>query len=312
MGAWLLLCSSIPTLVVGCSDAAAERESATGTVSVALTGVGSSGAVYRLRNGVFKITGKGTATASSEDNLDAPVIKVELKAGGYLANLVSGWTMEKQNADGTFQNVKAVLVSNNPLPFEIVDQQLTPVTFQFKAGDDVVHLGNGLAAIGIAVDDCGTGCAIDDQDLDGWPVPEDCDDTDPTVSPSEPEQCLDMRDNNRDGQIDEGCCAPGDPGCPFQCLIVTQQGCPAGTSCYLSDALDATTCEPSGFRGPGEPCTLQTECASPSICFAFRTPAPVCMQVCDPLDPMASALCSPGTTCQEVGRLPNEVLGFCF
>ena len=335
MGAWLVVCASIPTLVVGCGDAVVESESATGTMSVALTGVGSTGAVYRLRNGVFKITGKATATASSEDNVDAPVIQLELKAGGYLANLVTGWTMEKQNDDGTFANVKAVLVSTNPLPFEIIDQQLTPVTFQFKAGDDVVQLGNDLAAIGIAVDDCGMGCGPVDQDGDGWPEPEDCDDTNPQVSPSSPEQCFDMLDNNCDGlidefcncgpevcgdgidnscdgQVDEGCCMPGDPACTPACTLVTQQGCPAGTSCYLDESFSTTVCQMPGFQGFNQPCMSQAECGAPAICGSTDGVQPICLQVCDPFDPMSSALCAPGTTCQDVGTIAGEQVGVCF
>ncbi len=335
VGAWLLVCSTVPMFLVGCGDAGAESESATGTVSVALTGVGNSGAVYRLRNGVFKITGKATATASSEDDVDAAAIKLELKAGGYLANLVTGWTMEKKADDGTFTTVKAVLVSTNPLPFQVKDQQTTSVVFQFKAGDDVVQLGNGLAAIAIAVDDCGAmGCLGQDQDGDGWPKPEDCDDTNPQVSPSAPEDCFNMIDDNCDGQIDEcgcgpeicgdgidnscdgqideGCCMPGDPNCQGACQLVTQQGCPPGMSCYLSEAAEGTVCQPGGFKGFNEPCMTQGECKAPSICGSINTPEATCLQVCDPFDPMSSALCQNGTTCQEVGQLGNEIVGVCF
>jgi hypothetical protein len=48
-----------------------------------------------------------------------------------------------------------------------------------------------------------------DDDQDGFFVPEDCDDTDPSIHPEAVEFCDDL-DNNCDGTIDEGCpCSPG-------------------------------------------------------------------------------------------------------
>ncbi len=219
---WVLVCATVPALVLGCGDAATEREAQAGTMSVALTGTGSTGKLYRLRNGTFKITGKATATASSEDNLNSGSITMELKAGSYLATLATGWTMEVTAPDGTFTAVKAVLVSNNPLSFEIADQLTTPVLFRFNAGDDVVQLGNGRAVIGIAVNDCGANGAACDADGDGVPPPMDCNDQDAQVFPGAPEQCFNGVDDNCNAVVDEGCnCGPAQgccmPGVPELC-----------------------------------------------------------------------------------------------
>jgi Putative metal-binding motif len=337
VGAWLLVCTTIPAFVTGCGDAAAEREANVGSVSVALTGVGQTGVLYRLRNGVFKITGTSSATASTEDDVSAANIVLELKAGGYLAALAKGWTLEQTQGDGTFKTVKAVLVSTNPAPFQVFDQQTTSVIFQFNAGDDVVQLGNGRAAIGIAVNDCGMSCN-QDKDMDGFPANIDCDDNDPKVSPGAPEQCFNMIDdncdgqidegcnnncmpgspelcgdgvdNNCDGQVDEGCCAAGDPTCTQACLIDQQLGCPAGLACYLTETFDSTLCAAPGPVPLGQPCSLQTDCQASAVCAQIQGPTPTCTQVCDP---NGMSACPGGTTCSATNvSLPNEVLGICF
>jgi hypothetical protein len=337
VGAWLVVCATIPAFVTGCGDAAAEREAQGGSVSVALTGVGQTGVMYRLRNGVFNITGTSSATASTEDDISAANIVLELKAGGYLAALAEGWTLEQAQGDGTFKTVKAVLVSTNPLPFQIFDQQTTSVLFQFNAGDDVVQLGNGRAVIGIAINDCGMNCNFD-QDMDGFPANIDCDDLNPNVSPGAPEQCFNMVDDNCDGQIDEGCntgcmpgapeicfdgvdnncdglvdegcCAAGDPNCGGQCLIGQQLGCPAGLSCYLSETFDSTLCAPSGPVFIDEPCMLQTDCQAPGVCAQLNFPTPTCIQACDPNGPNT---CFNGAPCQPTNvSLPGEILGVCL
>ncbi|MCB9791375.1 MAG: putative metal-binding motif-containing protein [Alphaproteobacteria bacterium] len=46
--------------------------------------------------------------------------------------------------------------------------------------------------------------AVQDQDGDGYPESEDCDDLDAAVNPGAAEVC-DGQDNNCDGEVDEGC-----------------------------------------------------------------------------------------------------------
>ncbi len=203
VGIWAFVCAFAPAFVSGCGDASAEREARSGSATMALTGVSTSGKSYRLRNATLEISGTANATASSEDDLAAPTINVELKAGGYLAKLVDGWSLEVQGEDGTFSAIHAVLTSTNPLPFTVVDQQSTNVFFQFNAGDDVVQLGNGRAVFGIAVSDCSNGSCSQDQDGDGVSAPLDCDDTDATVFPGAIESCNGI-DDNCDGATDEG------------------------------------------------------------------------------------------------------------
>ena len=54
-------------------------------------------------------------------------------------------------------------------------------------------------------------CVCADRDRDGWCLPDDCNDAEPTVNPGLAEQCGDGLDNNCDGTTDEGCgCGDGD------------------------------------------------------------------------------------------------------
>jgi hypothetical protein len=53
--------------------------------------------------------------------------------------------------------------------FTIQDQETTSISFRFKAGDDVVELGNGMLVVSFDVDDGtsdGDG-SVDDADGDG-------------------------------------------------------------------------------------------------------------------------------------------------
>jgi hypothetical protein len=102
-----------------------------------------------------------------------------------------------------------------------VDQGVTPVTFRFGAGDDVVALGNGTLVVSVAVDDArpeDTAAACSDgvdNDADGFV---DCNDFNcAPFCPGEntPGACSDGLDNDADGFVD---CADFDcaglAGCP--------------------------------------------------------------------------------------------------
>jgi hypothetical protein len=154
IGVLAIACAAFAAATLGgCSaSTAGEREEAVGTLNMNLVGKGSSGVSYRLRHATFDVTGPKSLSLSSETNAAAPSIEQELPAGDYLINLKSGWTLE-QASGGMSSTVKAVLTSQNPVSFEIADQGKTAVVFQFKAGDDVVQLGDGTLDIAIAVND---------------------------------------------------------------------------------------------------------------------------------------------------------------
>ncbi len=136
-------------LTVGCES---EQPSEVGSIQVPLTGEGDSGALYRLRHGAFRVRGAENATLLTENHLGESAIARELSEGAYIVNLLPGWRLEKE-VGGIFEPIDAVLVSDNPQGFSIEDQLITTVVFRFKAGEDVVDLGNGILEIVISVDD---------------------------------------------------------------------------------------------------------------------------------------------------------------
>jgi len=141
----------VPTLGA-CSSGDQSEQNTLGTVRLNLTGTGNGGTLYRLRNANFVVTGPVQLTLSSETDVNALSIKQELPAGNYVINLNANWSLEKL-VNGTFVPVKAVLASANPLAFQITDQGVTGVAFQFNAGDDVVALGDGTLDLTIDVND---------------------------------------------------------------------------------------------------------------------------------------------------------------
>ena len=146
--------------VIACGQRDAPEVSATGQVSLHLTGTSSSGVVYRLRHATFEITGPAAARLSTENDPDAQFLATELAVGAYRVHLKPGWFLEKQTGASTFQRVEAHLTSDNPVSFEIRHQRTTTVRFRFQVGADDCELGGGTLTIGIDVDDSPKGCRL--------------------------------------------------------------------------------------------------------------------------------------------------------
>jgi hypothetical protein len=131
-----------------------------GEVSLNLTGTATSGLTYRLRHATFAISGAATAQLSTERDPDAELLARDLPVGAYRVRLKSGWVLERRQQDATFEQVPAQLTSENPVHFQIHDQQLTEVRFRFEVGDEECELDGGKLTIGIDVDDSRKGCRL--------------------------------------------------------------------------------------------------------------------------------------------------------
>ena len=158
--------SVVPALA-GC-QLADQAEAATGTVSLPLTATATSGDQYRLVNGNFVVTGAQTVNLSSNSDPTASVLTADLPVGGYVVTLNSGWQLQKLDpATGTLTQVDAVLVSPTSQAVNIGEQQTALVTFQFRAGEDVIQFGQGRLNVAIAVDDGRLVCGAGTADCDG-------------------------------------------------------------------------------------------------------------------------------------------------
>ncbi len=80
--------------------------------------------------------------------------------------------------------------------------------------------------------------------------------------------------------------------------------CGAGAGCYLTFDLwgdPAWLCQPAGAGLPGDPCTLNTDCAPLHTCAGFPDDTMICVALCNGLNP-----CEAGT-CQVLGNTDGQV-----
>jgi hypothetical protein len=82
--------------------------------------------------------------------LDKASVQLTLQTGAYLIELAGGWTLERLSALG-YEAVDAVLLSDNPTAFTIVDQQTTQVSFRCETNGDVANVGQGTLELSIQV-----------------------------------------------------------------------------------------------------------------------------------------------------------------
>ncbi len=138
------------TLLAGCSGESRETPQV-GELSMRLRS-DVNGVGYRLRDGIFSISGPQTLTLSTEEEPDAPAISRSLQAGDYTIELQSGWRLEKELPSG-FQTVNAELLTANPLSFAIASEHSTSVTYGFRTDGVTVGMGDGDLTLGIQVED---------------------------------------------------------------------------------------------------------------------------------------------------------------
>jgi hypothetical protein len=147
---------------VACSTAPdpSQGSAELGTVRVALDATSAAGVTYHLVNAAFLITGATTRVLSG----DPPTVEADLAPGTDQIQLLSGFTVEQVNADGTTTPLQGTVISANPVAFGIRSQHTTTVSFTIKVGEVIVATGDGTVAVTAAIDDT----LIDDfEDGDG-------------------------------------------------------------------------------------------------------------------------------------------------
>lgn len=106
--AWLLVSCSLLAgtgLVAPACSSDDSRQSVpqSGKITLDLTATDASGALYRLRNGIFEITAFSTdvtVVVSSEDDPNAERMNIELPADGYSVFLLPGYYLERVDGGG--------------------------------------------------------------------------------------------------------------------------------------------------------------------------------------------------------------------
>jgi hypothetical protein len=176
----------------GCDDGKGiqDKGGKTGKMKVALVGTGTSGDVYRLRDGVFDVENieeGATISVSTEDDPNAESIDLAMDPGTYSVYLKPGYRMERitsENDAGVSEeetffsennntmkrgkrsdmrrgdtiekadkiDVEVTLISDNPKVVELEANDVADVKFVFKVGDDIVP-AEGILSIEIEIEE---------------------------------------------------------------------------------------------------------------------------------------------------------------
>jgi hypothetical protein len=177
-------CFALTPVLAACSaesDPASEAD-ATGTLNLALRGASATGTTFDL-DARFVVSGPVTLPIDGS----GPAVTVPLPVGLYALELQSDWTLFKV-VNGTRTAVTAELLSPLTQPFSITNAAVTTVLYRFRAGDDIIVIGNGT--LDVRIDVIESGAAETDAAL-----------------------CSNGLDDDRNGLVD---C--GDPSCAAFCV----------------------------------------------------------------------------------------------
>jgi hypothetical protein len=120
---------------LGCSPGGAASDpplTPEGSLTLALR-TEALGAVYRLRDATFEVTGPEQVTLWSETAPDAPLIRQSLRTGAYQVVLQPNWRLERStDGEASFATVMAQLTSHPAKSFNVLGGRTTPVSYQFR------------------------------------------------------------------------------------------------------------------------------------------------------------------------------------
>jgi hypothetical protein len=130
-----------------------------GALSVALQESTASGELYRLSGATLSITGAEEHTV--EPAADEATLELELAAGNYALSLEPGYGLQREEG-GSWVDVEATLISDNPQAFVIEDGVVTRLALRFALdGGPDVDLALGTLEVSLEVQPAsdGEGCA---------------------------------------------------------------------------------------------------------------------------------------------------------
>lgn len=137
----------------------ADSARSTGSLSLPLTAIGASGAVYRLRQASFAVEslegGPGAVLFSEQDPL-ASTLESTLPSGNYVVTLQSGWFLEKAVGNDV-STVSAALISPSVQGVSVQVNGESTLAFVFETNGEVLEFGQGRLVIDIEVNENGGG-----------------------------------------------------------------------------------------------------------------------------------------------------------
>jgi hypothetical protein len=165
MRTWIILGAALWALGAGCAgtvpdEVNTEEQGAIGTLQLSLRGMDERMQLYRLRNATFDVQGTRftdfqfvTSTLSSDTDLDSPVARAALFHGVYsIALRPEDWYLERVLASGGTERVAdAVLLSSSSQQFQVQQDLISRVTFQFGVGGQLIDFFGGELEVGIDV-----------------------------------------------------------------------------------------------------------------------------------------------------------------
>ncbi len=130
-----------------------------GTITLPLTAIGGSGAVYRLRQAVFEVSpfnGGGAAFLLSEQDPLASTLESTLPSGSYSVFLQNGWFLERALGN-ELTVVAATLLSPSVQSVNVQNNGEVSLLFAFETNGEVLEFGQGQLVIDIEVNENGGG-----------------------------------------------------------------------------------------------------------------------------------------------------------
>ena len=130
-------------LADGCGGATPNAGPGTdGTLSVPLVARGPSGAIFGLRDATFAINGINVFHTEPFDPGRIEFL-VDLPGGQHSVRLRQGWQLVQSVGGGSFVDVPAELVSENPVALTVVAGHVVEAVLRFRVHGQVVVFGLG-------------------------------------------------------------------------------------------------------------------------------------------------------------------------
>ena len=134
--------------------AAADEQAEAGSLRLALTARGESGALYRLRDAFFQVNDPSFSFFTqlfTENDPSASTLETTMPAGSFSITLFGGFSLEKVDVDGNTARVASTLLSPSTQSFDINPNEQTNVSYSFETNGEVVNFGQGRLVVEIDV-----------------------------------------------------------------------------------------------------------------------------------------------------------------